>query len=112
MQQLRKNLPFKMEEYHHHIESMFKVRLRSLEVGEIIYYKVNVGRERSGILLGLLDSGLGDIDESDFPALLRQPDRVPTGPASQIQCSAAVRKDRQNVFRKGLCQKRIGRHWA
>src|ERR1700693_6534051 len=58
---LRKYSPLQIEERHHHFEPRVELGLRSLEVSEIIYCKVNVGRERSGILPRLFDSGLGHL---------------------------------------------------
>ena len=102
---LREDFSFQIEERHHHLESC---GLRSLEAGEIIYYKVNVGGERSGILLRLFDSGLGDIDERDFPTLFRQPDGVASGSSREVERASSVWKERQDVLGKGPLQEGIG----
>ena len=82
--------------------------MRSLEASEIIYYKVDVGRERPGILPCLFDSGFGNIDERNLPALLRQPDCVPSRSSRQIERTTSVRKKRPNEIRKSPRQKNIG----
>src|SRR5271157_4147024 len=105
---LRKNTSLEIAEHHYDFESGGKLDLRSLEVSEIIYYKVNVGRERPGILPRLFDSGLGDIDEGDIPALLDHPDGVPSGSSCEIKRAASVRKQRPNVFSESVGQEGIG----
>src|SRR4029077_3246126 len=107
---LRKYSPLQIEERHHHFEPCVELGLRSLEVSEIIYYKVNVGRERSGILPRLFDSGLGNVNERDFPTLFCQPDRVPSGSSRKVESPSSLRKERKNIFRKRAHQEWIGGH--
>src|ERR1039457_4899273 len=118
LEEFGKNLSLQIEKCHDHIElcfveacfvePCFKLGLRSLEVGEIIYYKVDVGRERAGILTRLFDSSFGNINERNFPALLRQPDRVASGSSGQVEGVSRVWKQRQNVFGKRAGQEGIG----
>lgn len=65
LQNLWENLPVQIQENHYQV----KLSLRSSESSEIIYYKVDVGRERPGVLPRLFHTGVRDIDERDFPAL-------------------------------------------
>jgi hypothetical protein len=102
---LRKDLSVEIEERHHNLEGC---GLRSLEAGEIIYYKVNVGGEGSGILPRLFDSGLGDIDERDFPTLFCQPDGVASGSSREVERASSVSKVRQDVLGKRPLQEEIG----
>jgi hypothetical protein len=61
-------------------------------------YKVNVGRERPGVLPSLFDSGLGNVNGRDFPTLLHQHDRVVSGSSLEVKRTSTARKQRQNVF--------------
>src|SRR5882762_2135980 len=107
---LRKYSPLQIEERHHHLETCLELGLRSFEASEIIYCKVNLGREWSSILPRLFNSGLGDINEHDLPTLFCQPDRVPSGSSREIKRSPSARKQRPNVFGKRLRQEWIGSH--
>ncbi len=77
-------------------------------MSEIIYYKMNVGREPSGILPCLFDSGFGDINERNFPTLFRQPDRVPSRSSREVERASSMRKQRQDMFGKSPLEKEIG----
>ena len=59
---------------YHHVE----LHLRSLEVSEIIYYKVNAERERCGSLPLWFDADFGNVNVNErySPALFCQPDCV------------------------------------
>jgi len=87
---------FQIKRSPHHV----KLDLRSLEVSEIIHYKVDAGRERRGSLPRLFDVDFENVNvnvnvtERYFPALFCQPDLVSPGASGEVEGVAASWSDR------------------